>query len=64
MPTPKVVTAAGTSRAITQQTATMAAATGLAPSRRPRSLIQADIQVAVRIRPGSTTGTRRRLAHG
>ena len=64
VPTAKVVTAAGTSSAITQHTATTEPARRLAPSLRPRSLIQADAQMAVRISPGRTTGTSRRLAQG
>src|ERR1700753_3248939 len=64
VPTPKGGTAAGPTRAITQHTATMAAASGLAPSRRPRSLIQAAIQVAARIRPGSTLWNKGGLGHG
>ena len=54
----------GTSIATTQHAATSAAAVRPAPRDRARPRSQADAQIAQRISPGSTSGTRRRLAHG
>src|ERR1700689_31261 len=61
---PSVVARVGTSSAATQNAATTDAAVLPAPRARPRPRNQADAQVAHKISPGSTKGTRRRLAQG
>src|ERR1022692_1574255 len=63
-PRPNVVTAVGTSSAPTQHTATNEVAAIPAPRSLARPTSQAEAQIAKTIRPGSTSGTSRRLADG
>ena len=63
-PRSKVVSAVGMTRDATQQVATMPDVTLVRPSWDAWSLSQVAAQMAARIRPGSTNGTSRRLAHG
>src|ERR1035441_235906 len=60
----RLVSAVGMSSDATQQQATTAAVARLRPSWPARSFSQTDAQMAPRIRPGSTNGTSRLLAHG
>ena len=59
-----MVSAVGMSSEAVQQEATMTAVALVRPSWAAWSFSQAAAQIAPRIRPGSTNGTRRRLAHG
>ena len=63
-PRSKVVSAVGMTREATQQVATMPSVIFVRPSWAAWSLSQVAAQMAARIRPGSTNGTSRRLAHG
>ena len=63
-PRSRVVSAVGMSSDATQQEATMPEVILVRPSWEAWSLSQAAAHSAPRIRPGSTNGTSRRLAHG
>ena len=60
----RVVSAVGMSIEAAQQEAIVTAVALVRPSWAACSLSQAAAQMPPRIRPGSTNGTRRRLAHG
>src|SRR5439155_8422840 len=63
-PGSNVVTAAGNARASTQQADTSVPARRPAPTSAERSRTREQTHSARQIRPGSTTGTSRREAHG
>ena len=60
----RVVSAVGMSIEAAQQEAIVIAVARVRPNWAAWSLSQAAAQMPPRIRPGSTNGTRRRLAHG
>ena len=60
----RVVSAVGMSSEAAQQQAMMTAVARVRPSSAACALSQVAAQIPPRIRPGSTNGTRRRLAHG